>query len=203
MTTIDFARTHKDLYSANAKVKEVTAEKATYLAVDGEGAPGGERFQTLIQALYGSVYTIKFALKFGGRDDFKVGKLECIHLMDGPPRTPKEEWKWRLMIRVPDGVTSKDLAQARRSLKERKGLDTSDVQRVSWAEGASVQTLHLGPYERIGDSYARLEEFARSKGLARAGAGHEIYFNDPRKVAPERLKTIVRLPVKQGERSRR
>jgi hypothetical protein len=198
MTTIDFARTHKALYTATLKVKEVQVESATYLGVDGDGPPGGNCFQAAIQALYGATYTIKYALKFGGREDFKVGKLECLYLVDDPERTPKEKWKWRLMLRVPDGVTGEDLARARRALKEKKGLDASRVRRVSWKEGAAVQTLHVGPYERLGESYARLDESARADGLVPVGPGHEIYLSDPRRVAPERLKTIIRIPLKKG-----
>ncbi len=197
MATIDFARTHKDLYTANAKMKEVKVEGATYLAADGEGPPGGGRFQTAIQALYGTVYTAKYALKFAGREDYKVGRLECIYLIDDPARTPKEKWKWRLMLRVPDSVTAEDVARARRTLKEKKGLDTSGVRRLTWAEGTAVQTLHVGPYERLGQTYARLEEAARAAGLDPVGPGHEIYLSDPRRVRPEGLKTIVRLRVKK------
>jgi hypothetical protein len=198
VSTIDLSRTHKELYSAKRSVKKVKAAKAVFLAVDGQGPPGGDRFQRAIQGLYGMAYTIKFTLKAAGRDDYTVSKLECLHRVDDPARTPKEEWKWRLMVRVPESVTPADLADARRNLKERKGLDASDVQRLVWAEGVAVQTLHVGPYDQVGQSYARLEAFARENGLATTPPGHEIYISDPRRVAPERLKTIVRLPVQRA-----
>jgi hypothetical protein len=195
MDKIDFAKTHKELYSATAKVKEVVAERATFLAVEGQGAPGGEAFQAAIGALYGAAYTIKFALKKEGALDFAVSKLECSWEVEDPKTTPMSEWRWRLMIRVPDEVTAAQLRVAQRELAE-KGKDASAVKRLALKGGRALQTMHVGPYDKVGESYARLDARAAELGLEPTGPAHEIYVSDPRRVAPEKLKTIVRLGVR-------
>lgn len=196
---IDFAKDCKDLYAASRDVRELKVGRAAYLAVDGRGRPGGEAFQTAVPALYGMAYTIKFALKFGGRVDFAVGKLECQYLDPDPKAVPMDEWAWRLLLRVPEEeVKAGELAAARRSLREKRGVDASSVRRRTFTEGRVLQTLHAGPYEELGRAYDGLLAFARERGLEAAGPGHEIYLNDPRRAAPARLKTIVRLPVKRA-----
>jgi hypothetical protein len=197
---IDFAKSRRELYTATAAIREVDVEKAAYLAVDGRGAPGGEAFQAAMPALYGTAYTVKFARKFAGRGDFAVGRLECVYLDKDPARLPRDRWRWRVLIRVPEGVTAADVAAARRSLKERKGLDGPRVRRVTMTEGAALQTLHVGPYDQLGRTYDRLLEAAR--GRKRSGPAHEIYLSDPRRVPPGRLKTIVRVPIARARRRR-
>jgi hypothetical protein len=195
--TFDFAKTLKDLYTAAPKVKEVAADNGTFFAVDGVGAPGGEAFQQAVQALYNVLYTVKFTLKLAGTLDFKVGKLECLYLSD-PKQTPMHQWKWRVLVRVPDEVAAKDLAQAKKAVREKKGIDASQVKRLRWKEGRALQLLHVGPYEAVGSAYERLDAYAKEQGLAIHCAAHEIYLNDPRRTPHAKLKTIVRLPVKRA-----
>lgn len=197
MKTFDFFKTLKDLYTARPKIKEVVADSGTFLAVDGVGAPGGEAFQQAIQALYSAVYTVKFTLKLAGTLDFKVGKLECLYLSD-PKQTPMDQWKWRALVRIPDEVTARHLAQARKAVREKKGIDASQVKRLRWKEGRALQVLHVGPYQAVGSAYERLDAYAKEQGLAIHCAAHEIYLNDPRGTPPAKLKTIVRLPVKRA-----
>jgi hypothetical protein len=192
---VDFRKLYPELYRQTRSVTEVRAAKGTFLAIEGVGAPGGEEYQQAIQALYTLAYTTKFALKRAGAGDFAVPALECLYF-DDPSGMPKEEWRWRLQVRIPDGVTAGALAEVRRAIKEKKGIDTSRVKRVSWAEGRALQVLHVGPYDKVGDVYQRLMADAAARGLTCAGAGHEIYLNDPRRVAPEKIKTIVRIPVR-------
>jgi hypothetical protein len=194
METIDYSKTMRQLYTATAKIQQIEAETATFLAVDGQGEPGGEVFQSGIQALYAVAYTLKFMLKQEKVVDFKVGKLECLHLSD-PHTVPKEEWQWRLLLRVPETLASQHLAQAKRLLKERKGPDVARVKRIRWKEGLALQTLHVGPFDQVGATYARLVAYASEHGVRIQCIGHEIYLNDPRRVAAARLKTIVRVPV--------
>lgn len=197
MGPIDFGKTLKHLYSAKRKIEEVMAETGTFVAVEGRGQPGGEAFQSAIQSLYGTVYTVKFTLKFEKVVDFKVGKLECLYMSD-PRKTPIAEWRWRFLVRVPEAVTAGHLAKVRKVLKERKGLDTKAVKRVRWKEGRALQILHVGPYDEVGPVYRQLEAYASDHGLAIQCPAHEIYLNDPRRVAPEKIKTIVRLSVKKA-----
>ena len=137
-------------------------------------------------------------LKHEGVVDFKVGRLECIYLSDCS-QTPKDQWQWRLILRVPDTVTAKHLAHAKKALKEKKGIDAGTVRRIRWKEGRAVQVLHVGPYDRIGEAFGRLGTYAVENGLIAQCPPHEIYISDPRRAAAEKLKTIARLPVKNAK----
>jgi len=192
---VDFSRSHKDLYSATSKVKEILADKATFLSFEGKGEPGGTAFQSGIEQLYSLAYTTKFMLKHLGKIDFAVGKLECLWHMENLEAIPRTEWPWQLIIRIPGRVTESDLRKARQEIQERRRLDTSGVHRWTWKEGRCVQVLHVGPYDEVGNAYRQLDEYARSKGLKSRCPGHEIYISDPRRVAPAKLKTIIRLSV--------
>jgi len=195
---IDFAKIHKDLYTATGKIKEVSTDAATFLSVSGQGEPGGPVFQAAIQHLFSLAYTTKFMLKKAGKLDFAVGRLECLWHGQDLERTPKCEWLWQLLIRIPDAVRATDLKEARKEILQKRQMDTADVKRWAWKEGRCVQMMHVGPYDKVGETYKQLDEFARTQGLATACPGHEIYISDPRRVPPEKLKTIVRLPVRKG-----
>jgi hypothetical protein len=192
---VDFSKSHKDLYSATSKVKEILADKASFLSFEGKGEPGGTAFRSAIQQLYSLAYTTKFMLKNAGKIDFAVGRLECLWQMDKLEGIPREEWPWQLIIRIPGQVTEADLKKARLEVLERRHLDTAAVRRWTWKEGRCVQVMHVGPYDQVADSFRQLDEHARSLGLQTRCPGHEIYMNDPGRVAPAKLKTIIRLPV--------
>jgi hypothetical protein len=194
---IDFAKTHKELYTATRKVKEVVADKGTFLSVKGKGEPGGKIFQDAIGELFTLVYTTKFTLKFAGTMDFAVGKLECLWPED-PSKLPPAEWTWQLLIRIPDTLTSSELAQVRKDILAKKQVDTKEVKRITWKEGRCLQVMHVGPYNEVGPIYQQLCEHAVGLGLEATGPGHEIYISDPRRVAPAKLKTIIRMPVKKS-----
>ena len=174
----------------------MTAEKGTFLAVDGQGEPGGAAFQDAIGQLYSIAYTTKFTLKFAGVIDFAVAPLGCLWY-DDPREVPLSEWHWRLLIRVPDEITAAHIRDARTTIMERKGLETGGVKRRIWNEGRSLQLLHVGPYDQVGPCYEQLFDHAVSIGCEGGPPCHEIYLSDPRRVAPERLKTIVRVPIKK------
>ncbi len=193
---IDFAKTHKDLYTATGKIKEVNAAAAVFLSVSGEGEPGGDAFQAAIQRLYSLSYTTKFMLKNAGKLDFAVSRLECLWQDQDLEHIPKADWLWQLLIRIPDAVTAADLNNAREVIRQRHQMDTSDIKRWLWKEGRCIQVMHIGPYDQVGEVYRKLDEFASAHGMKPACPGHEIYISDPRRVRPEKLKTIVRLPVR-------
>ncbi len=192
---IDFSKIHRDLYTATPKPKEVTAARATFLSVEGMGEPGGAAFQAAIQQLYNLAYTLKFMLKQEGKLDFAVGRLECLWNIENIDETPRSEWRWQLILRIPDAVTAGDLKKARAEVLRKSRLDTSGVQRWTWKEGRCVQRMHVGPYGEAAESFRQLDAFAAEKGLVASCPAHEIYVSDPRRVPPSRLKTIVRLPV--------
>jgi hypothetical protein len=196
---IDLFKEHKAEYAAPRKPVLVTVAKARYLAIEGQGAPGSEEFSARIGALYGVAFTVKMTRKFSGREDYAVSKLEAQWWCDGWQNfaeAPKSEWRWKLMIRTPDFITAKDVADAVAALTKRgKGKETDRVRLESLAEGPCAQMLHVGPYEREAETIDAMKAFAASQGLAFHGRHHEIYLSDPRRVAPEKLKTILRVPV--------
>ena len=168
MKKIDLYQLHKSEYVAPKKPVLIECQPAQYLAVKGKCGPGGEAFQAAIRKLYKSAFTIKMASKFAGRD-YAVCKLEGVW---------RAKDDWTLMIRTPDFITK------------------ADVPLIRLDEGRAVQLLHVGPYDKIGESVARMQEFAASEKLRFKGAHHEIYLSDPRRVEPARLRTILRQPVK-------
>ena len=195
MDKIDFKKTMKELYRATNKVARVKAVEGTFLAVDGQGAPGGEAFEKAIQNLYPVAYTVKFSLKNAGTIDFVVPPLEALW-HDNPAEVPDmTQWRWRTMIRVPESVKIEHVQEAQETILERKGTDTSDVQLIRWEEGDSLQVLHIGPYDQVGTIYEQLQSSAQLEHLTLGPPGHEIYLSDPRRTAPEKLKTIVRMPI--------
>jgi hypothetical protein len=174
----------------------VAMKPARYLAVGGEGAPEGDMFQARIGALYAVAFTVKMTRKFSGRQDYTVSRLEARYLnLDCD--TPKAKWRWQLLIRTPEFVAPEELAQAVAALRKRgKEGDAALVTLETIDEGRCVQMLHVGPYDREGETVALMAQFAKTQGMALVGPHHEIYISDPRRVAPEKLKTILRVPAR-------
>lgn len=198
---LDLLKQHKAEYAASkAKPQMVAVGPARYLAVEGAGAPGGEAFQAKIGAIYSVAFTIKITRKAAGLGDYKVCPLEGLWWTepDGSfsVARPRGQWRWRLLIRTPDFLAADDLAKAKESLRAKgKPADFEPVELASLDEGRCVQMLHVGPYETEHETIAKMLAFAAEQGLAVAGRHHEIYLSDPRRVPPERLRTILRLPV--------
>ncbi len=190
---VDFRKTHKAEFAAPKNPALIKVARARYLAIEGRGAPGGELFQTQIGALYGAAWTIKMTKKFAGEGDFKVCALEGLYWDWDKPAG----MRWKLLIRVPDFVKQRDLKAAISALKEKgKDAEVDNLKFEKLNEGRCVQMLHVGPYTDECRSIARMQEFAAEQKLKVTGAHHEIYISDPHRVPPERLRTILRLPVK-------
>ncbi len=195
---IDLYKDNKDEYKATPKPALVETRPAVYLRISGRGAPGGSEFTDAIGALYGMAFTVKMTRKFAGKRDYAVCKLEAFwpNLNSEGATADKEQWPWELAIRTPEFVTQKDLGQAAETLLKRgKGTAVQRVTLRSLVEGVCVQALHVGPYEKESTTLARMRSFAGKQGLTAAGAHHEIYLSDPRRVEPSKLKTILRQPV--------
>lgn len=197
---LDLFKIHKHEYVQPKSPKLVDTRSATYLVTAGTGEPGSEVFQAAIGALYGMSYTIKFQSKFAGRD-FVVCKLEGIYETAGAADVGTrgrslDSLSWKLLIRVPDFISERQLEEARGTLHE-KGKE-GDFDRVCLEaidEGLCVQMLHVGPYDAEQETVDRMNTFARERRLEPHMAHHEIYLSDPRRVPPERLRTILRQPV--------
>ena len=197
---LDLYKLHKAEYAATRKPALVEVKPASYLAISGQGAPGGDLFTANIGALYGVAFTIKMTRKFAGQQDYAVCKLEgqwWSELAADFAKLPKDQWLWKLLIRTTDFIKKDDLRQAVAVLLKRgKGEDVKRVWLESLAEGLCVQMLHVGPYDRECETIAVMKAFAEKQQLVFSGKHHEIYLSDPRRVPPERLKTIVRQPVR-------
>jgi len=108
-----------------------------------------------------------------------------------------DQWQWRLLIRTPEFITAADLRQARQTLLAKgKGPEVSEVELDTLEEGPCVQMLHVGPYDAEAAAIDAMKQFAADGGLEFRGHHHEIYLSDPRRVPPERLRTILRMPVR-------
>jgi len=205
---IDIFKRHKAEYKSGKKPVVVVTTKGLYLTIEGSGAPGAKNFQYAVGALYAMAYTMKMGRKKDGQGDYTIGKLEGIYWAIGEAdlaNTAMESWLWKLMIRTPEvvdgfGISDQDLRTARNRLAEKKkDADCERVKLDRMDEGDCVQMLHVGPYEKEHETLAIMLEFCTSEGLQPHGQHHEIYLSDPRRVEPENLKTILRMPVKRVE----
>ena len=179
---------------------------AKYLTVEGRGAPESEAFSSAVGGLYAVAFTIKMTRKFAGKGDYRVCGLEGLWWTDRLVRSfadlpPRGEWQWRLLIRAPDFLAAGDLRAAKKSLADKgRSQGAANVKLETIREGLCVQMLHVGPYGEEPRTIQAMEGFMREQGLAFRGPHHEIYMSDPRRVPPERLKTILRHPVRRLSR---
>ncbi|HTH64705.1 MAG TPA: GyrI-like domain-containing protein [Gemmatimonadales bacterium] len=195
---LDLYQRFKAEYVAQKAPTLVRVGQARYLTVSGRGDPNGPGFGAAVGALYGIAFTIKMA-KQAAKKDYVVAKLEGLWwggrrgklLIDSPRST----WRWKLLIRVPTFVGAADLVRARRELV-RRGKSGGTVRLEALREGRVIQLLHVGPYTSEQESLGRMAEFARAHHLRLSGRHHEIYLSDPRRVAPAKLRTILRRPVR-------
>ena len=202
MAKLDLYQINKAEYAAPRQPVLLRIAKAAYLGIAGRGAPGGEAFQQALAALYGIAFTAKMASKHAGRD-YAVGKLEGLWWVDSGRlflTEPKDTWRWRLLIRTPDFIGKREMEAARKKLTQ-KGKDPlcEQVELTALDENQCVQMLHTGPYDHEPATLAQMEAFATAQGYRFAGLHHEIYLSDPRRVAPEKLRTILRIPVTRLE----
>lgn len=197
MRKLDLYKQFKDEYATPKRPVLLRIKPAQYLGIKGRGAPGSDSFTSAIGALYGVAFTIKMKRKFAGKQDYAVCKLEGQwFLLGDPAKTPRDQWKWSLLIRTPDFITEADRKEAVAALLQKgKSHDVEKVKLQTIDEGDCVQMLHVGPYEKEGETVALMQSCAEANGLKLVGPHHEIYLSDPRRVPPERLRTILRVPV--------
>lgn len=204
MTKIDFKKELKHLYRAPSKEPVlVEVPRMQFLMVDGTGAPENSKgFQEGIQILYGLAYTLKFSLKKAGQGpDYTIPPLEGLWWMegDGPfDLQDQAHWLWTLMIMQPDHIGAPHFAEAVRSLGQKEPeLPLSKARLAAFSEGSSAQIMHVGPYSAEPATIEKLHEFVKANGYELRGRHHEIYLGDPRRTSPEKLKTVLRHPVRR------
>lgn len=196
---IDFKKRDKVYYLPPTKPGVIDIPEMNFLMIDGAGDPNGEAFQNAIEALYTLSYTIKMSPKagqsFAGYYDYGVAPLEG--LWDGG--AAREDWTWTAMIRQPEFVTDEVFAWAlEKAAAKKPGVNFSGVRLEKWTEGRSVQMMHIGPFATEQDSFDQMDEFRAKNGLELLGNihHHELYLSDFRKVAPAKLKTVLRQQLK-------
>lgn len=194
----------KELLSANAKTpKFVNVPKMQYLMVDGIGDPEHSKdFQDAIQALYSIAYTMKFGRKKRGEEsDYKMMPLDGLWWakdMSSFMKDDRAKWQWTLMLAQPDFITKPEVARAVKDATAKKELPLAPKVRLEkWKEGECAQIMHIGPYSKEGPTIQKLHDFIHAQGAELTGKHHEIYMGDPRRAAPDKLKTILRQPVKR------
>ena len=200
--TIDFRK--EQSYKAVPTPAIVEIPDMLFVMVDGTGAPeNNPQFVRAMETLYGIVYTVKFwDKKFDAPPNyakFSLTPLEALWWMqDGSmfDATKIGNWAWTVMIRLPDFVTPAYFQEVVNELTERKQKDIyKDARLEKFHEGTCAQLMHIGPYDQETANIKKLHAFARESGYKLVGKHHELYFSDPRRTAPEKLKTIIRQPV--------
>jgi len=205
MKTIDLKKTLKPYYTASAtKPAFVDVPPMSCLMVDGTGDPNGQVFQEAVGSIYSVAYTLKFAFKKDKAVDYPVMALEGLWCADDVAdflNDKRDAWKWTLFIVLPDVVTRKDVAQAIDTVKKKAKFPRfPEVRFEKFAEGRAAQIMHVGPYAAERPTIERLHRFVAEQGLKLRGRHHEIYLGDPRRSAPEKLRTIIRHPVDGPEK---
>jgi hypothetical protein len=204
MDRLDFVKQDKWLYTPGKKPEIVAVPIMQYLMFDGEGMPEtNPLFQQAFGALYGVAYTIKFMGKKGtmpiGWQDFKIPPPEGLWWMADDhdfDQAKPQLWRWTLMLRMPDFVTKYLVRVASENLVIKKKDEIYNTVRLeSLSEGRCVQIMHIGPYENEAEDLAAMAAYAEAEGYQYIGKHHEIYFGDPRRTKPEKLRTLLRHPV--------
>ena len=202
MNKIDFKKTLKHLYEPSAKSPEtVDVPEMAFLMIDGKGDPNtAQEYQDAVEALYGTAFTLKFMLKKRGETpDYTMPPLEGLwgaEDMSVFVQEQKDEWLWTMMIMQPEFVAQDMVSDAVEALREKKNpAAISKLRFETYHEGLSVQIMHIGPYAEEGPTIEKLHGFAFDEGYTLRGKHHELYLSDPRRVAPEKMRTVLRQPI--------
>jgi hypothetical protein len=204
MEKVDYKKKYKDLYTASTgKPKLIDVPKFNFLMTDGCGDPQiSPVFQEAIQALYSLTYTAKFMFKEDkSLPEYVVPPLEGLWYADDISvfdKCQKDKWQWTLMVLQPEWFTSKVLQNVKKVVKEKKESSSllDKVRLETFEEGKSAQIMHVGPYDAVRPTIEKLFSFIEGQRHTLRGKHHEIYLSDPRRTAPQKLKTIIRHPVK-------
>lgn len=202
MDKIDFRKLHKALYNPPpGEFVRIDVPAMQFVKVNGAGDPNtSQTYKTAVEWLYAVSYALKFAARAALGKDYVVPPLEGLWWADDPASfvaRRKDEWRWTMIIMAPDFIDQAMFEAARAKAAKKLGAPPDSLRLESYAEGLSLQIMHVGSYDEEGPALARLHaEIMPAQKLAFNGPHHEIYLGDPRKTEPARLKTILRQPVK-------
>ncbi|MBQ2305166.1 MAG: GyrI-like domain-containing protein [Firmicutes bacterium] len=206
----DFKKEYKEFYMPPRKPSIITVPKMNYIAVRGQGDPNQENseYKQSIGLLYGIAFTIKMSYKgdhkMDGYFEYVVPPLEGFWWQEGVAGVDysrKDDFNWISVIRLPDFVTKEEFDWAVKEATNKKKADFSKVEFFTYDEGLCVQCMHIGPYDDEPATVEKMHEFMEDQGceldISDERMHHEIYLSDARKVAPEKLKTVIRHPIKK------
>jgi hypothetical protein len=207
----DFKKEYKEFYLPPRKPGIITVPAMNFLAVRGSGDPNLEdgEYKQAINLLYGVAFTIKMSKmgdhRIAGYFDYVVPPLEGFWWQDGVAAVDyarKADFQWISVIRLPDFVTRDEFTWAIGEATQKKKADFSAVEYLTIDEGLCVQCMHVGPYDDEPATVELMHDFAAEEGFALditpTRHHHEIYLSDARRVAPEKLKTVIRHPVRKA-----
>lgn len=206
----DFKKEYKEFYIPSSRPAIITVPAFNFIAVRGKGNPNdpdGE-YSKALNLLYGTAYTIKMSKKtdyrIDGYFDYVVPPLEGFWWQDGTEGVDyahKETFRWISVIRLPDFVTKKDFDWAVAEATRKKKADFSKVEFLTMEEGLCVQCMHIGTYDSEPATVKLMHKYAQDQGyeldFSEKRLHHEIYLSDPRKVAPDKNKTVIRHPIRK------
>lgn len=201
MTKLDLKKQFRELYGPSAReCSVVDVPDLKFLMIDGAGDPNTSvAYREALEALYAMSYTLKFLSKKEEDLDYVVMALEGLWWaadMASFSTVDKSAWLWTAMIMQPDHITDAHVATAHDEVRRKNDPPALDKMRFEpFAEGLSVQIMHIGPYDDEAPTIARLHQFAADEGYVLRDKHHEIYLGDPRRSAPEKLRTVIRQPV--------
>lgn len=209
----DFVKDAPELYEPGKIPVVIDVPDMQFLMIDGQGMPdpsvGSDQdlgqFRQAMSAIYGLAFAIKMSDRSGteprGYEPFKLPPIEALWWVDDAnsfdfdSATP-HDWRWTLMVRMPEFVTDGLVARLARTLERTKGNPIYRQVRLDHLrEGRCVQLMHTGSYDSEGPNIERLHKHALAIGYKLHGKHHEIYFGDPRRSAPEKLRTVLRQPI--------
>lgn len=207
---MDYKKIDKELYQPGEEPSWIYVPTFHFVAVEGQGDPSGEAYQRALQVLYSVSFTVKMSKMNGkapaGYFEYVVPPLEGLWWSDweGHPlhEVPRKEWRWVSMIRQPEFVTEETILEALEVCRrKKKEMDFSGIRFCRWEEGVSVQCMHKGSYADEPRTLEKMRRWIRENGWkdcsGRERKHHEIYLSDPRRTAPDRLRTVLRIPVEK------
>ena len=210
----DFKKEFKEFYLPKHKPEIVDVPSMAFVAVRGTGNPNAEEgeYKDALAVLYAIAYTIKMSKKsdhrIDGYFDFVVPPLEGFWWhedIEGVDYSNKDSFQWVSVIRLPNFVTEEEFEWAKAEAARKKNLDVSKAELLVYEEGPCAQIMHVGSYDEEPATIAILDEFVVNSGYeldistnSKGRHHHEIYLSDPRKTAPEKLKTVIRHPIKKA-----
>lgn len=205
MSKIDLKKDLKHLYNPSKKdFSVVEVPPMNFLMIDGRGDPNKSAdYQAAIEALFNLSYTLKFMVKKSDITDYAVMPLEGLWWVDDVHQIDlwdkKDEWYWTAMIMQPNVVTAEQVAAATEEVQRKKAPSALDKMRFErFDEGLAAHILYIGPFADEKPTIDRLHHFITEGGNQLTGKHHEIYLNDFRRTAPEKLKTVIRQPMRKG-----